>query len=147
MRRSLLPGLGLGLVLAGCATAPVAARSGTSVLEIHVTDPADEHARGGVPVVVQSSGLGGRLELVTGGDGRVRVERLPAGIYELRTPDGVRVVAGVGEGQRARVTMRSSWERIIVCYGAPSDGITRSLLDDDAASEFRHEPRVVHRLP
>lgn len=149
--------LGAAVALAGCATAPIPSATplpataplpGSATLEIQVVATHDAQApRAGVPVLVQSTELRRPVHLVSDEAGRVRLDDLPSGVYDVRAEDGGRAVAQVPPRGEAHVELRSSYTDIIVCWFGAERSLDRSLLDDDAASEFLHQPKVIHRLP
>lgn len=143
--------------LVGCATAPVpsgtavpasAPLPGSSTLEVQVVGVIDPHAaQADVPVTVHSTRLRRPVHTYTDQAGRVVLTGLPSGVYDVRAESGQRVVTTVPPQGETHVELWTEYARTVICwcYGPPS--IDRSLFDDDAASEFLHEPKVIHRLP
>lgn len=141
----------LGVVLSGCATAPVApTRAGTAAIEIRVTESeAPNKPAAFATVTLHSPRLSQAIVLTTGADGHASVGEVPSGIYTVQIEDADVGQVGVGDGERVRVALRR--KPVIFSCGywveVPRYGIERSLMDDDAATDFLHQPRTVHLLP
>ena len=101
-------------------------------------------------VILQSRGTY-TAETTTNVDGRWFIPDVPAGTYVVQVlygeTDVSKVVVHDGtQPVRANFSIDPTATRLCCCCQLASWPIDRSLFDDDRASDYLHQPRVIRRL-